>query len=130
MSDVGPWGSRAVFSQVCPRSFADSTGDGVGDLDGVAAKLDHLDLLGIDAIWLNPVTVSPMADHGYDVADARDVDPLFGGLALLDRMAAAAHRRNIKVTMALVANHTSSQHPWFQAALQAGPGSAQRERYI
>src|ERR1700747_3894951 len=99
MSDVGPWGSRAVFSQVCPRSFADSTGDGVGDLDGVAAKLDHLELLGVDAIWLNPVTVSPMADHGYDVADPRDVDPLFGGLDALDRLIAGAHDRGIRLTM-------------------------------
>src|SRR5246127_2272156 len=130
MNNNSPWWSRAVFYQVYPRSFADSNGDGVGDLDGVTAELDYLDLLGIDAIWLKPVTVSPMADHGYDVADARDVDPLFGGLDALDRMVAAAHRRNIKVTMDLVPNHTSSQHPWFQAALQAGPGSAQRERYI
>ena len=124
------WWSRAVFYQVYPRSFADSDGDGVGDLDGVAAKLDYLELLGVDAIWLNPVTVSPMADHGYDVADPRDVDELFGGLDALDRMIAAAHQRGIKVTMDLVPNHTSSQHPWFQAALAAGPGTAQRERYI
>jgi alpha-glucosidase len=130
MSNNSPWWSRAVFYQVYPRSFADSNGDGVGDLDGVTAELDYLDLLGVDAIWLNPVTVSPMADHGYDVADARDVDPLFGGLEALDRMVAAAHERGIKVTMDLVPNHTSSQHPWFQAALAARPGSAQRERYI
>jgi len=125
-----PWWSRAVFYQVYPRSFADSDGDGVGDLDGIAARLSYLELLGVDAIWLNPVTVSPMADHGYDVADPRDVDELFGGLEALDRMIAAAHQRNIKVTMDLVPNHTSSRHPWFQAALQAGPASTQRERYI
>jgi alpha-glucosidase len=130
MNNNNPWWSRAVFYQVYPRSFADSDGDGVGDLDGVTAKLDYLDLLGVDAIWLNPVTVSPMADHGYDVADPRDVDPLFGGLDALDRMVAAAHERGIKVTMDLVPNHTSSQHAWFQAALAAGPGSAQRGRYI
>src|ERR1700737_3538616 len=129
MSDIGPWWSRAVFYQVYPRSFADSNGDGVGDLDGVAARLDYLELFGVDAIWLNPVTVSPMADHGYDVADPRDVDELFGGLDALDRMIAAAHQRGIKVTMDLVPNHTSSQHPWFRAAVAAGPG-AQRERYI
>ncbi|HEX2286750.1 MAG TPA: alpha-amylase family glycosyl hydrolase, partial [Mycobacterium sp.] len=105
-------------------------GDGVGDLDGVTAKLDYLEWLGVNAIWLNPVTVSPMADHGYDVADPRDVDPLFGGIDALDRLIAAAHRRGIKITMDLVPNHTSSQHPWFQAALAAGPGSDQRERYI
>ena len=130
MTDITPWWLRAVFYQVYPRSFADSNGDGVGDLDGVAAKLDYLTLLGVDAIWLNPVTVSPMVDHGYDVADPRDVDPLFGGLDALDALIVAAHQRDIKVTMDLVPNHTSSQHPWFQAALAAGPGSAQRERYI
>ena len=119
-----------MFYQVYPRSFADSDRDGVGDLDGVAAKLDYLTLLGTDAIWLNPVTVSPMVDHGYDVADPRDIDPLFGDLDALDRLVDAAHHRGIKVTMDLVPNHTSSLHPWFQAALAAGPRSAQRDRYI
>lgn len=125
-----PWWSDALFYQVYPRSFRDSDGDGVGDLDGVTAGLDYLTTLGIDAIWLNPVMVSPMADNGYDVADPRDVDPLFGGMAALDRLIAAAHDRGIKVTMDLVPNHTSSAHPWFQAALVAPPGSAERERYI
>ncbi len=125
-----PWWSRAVFYQVYPRSFRDSNGDGVGDLDGVIGRLDYLELLGIDAIWLNPVTVSPMADHGYDVSDPRDVDPLFGGIDALDRLVDAAHNRGIKVTMDLVPNHTSSAHPWFQAALAASPGSVQRDRYI
>lgn len=124
------WWSHAVFYQVYPRSFADSNGDGVGDLDGVVARLEYLTLLGVDAIWLNPVTVSPMADHGYDVADPRDVDPLFGGMAALERLIAGAHRHQIKITMDLVPNHTSSQHPWFQAALAAKPGSAARNRYI
>jgi alpha-glucosidase len=124
------WWSHAVFYQVYPRSFRDGNGDGVGDLDGVVGHLDHLSKLGVDAIWLNPVTVSPMADHGYDVADPRDVDPLFGGIGALDRLVEAAHAVGIKVTMDLVPNHTSSQHPWFLAALAAGPGSEQRERYI
>jgi len=124
------WWSRAVFYQVYPRSFRDSNGDGVGDLDGVTAGLDYLSTLGVDALWLNPVMVSPMADHGYDVADPRDVDPLFGGIGALDRLIEAAHARGIRITMDLVPNHTSSRHPWFQAALAAGPGSAQRERYI
>jgi alpha-glucosidase len=123
-------GPGAVFYQVYPRSFADSDGDGVGDLDGVTARLDYLGLLGIDTIWLNPVTVSPMADHGYDVSDPRDVDPLFGGLGALDRLIAAAHQRGIKVTMDVVPNHTSSAHPWFAEALTAGAGSPARQRYI
>jgi len=125
-----PWWSNAVFYQVYPRSFADSDGDGVGDLGGVLAHLDHLSMLGVDAIWLNPVMVSPMADHGYDVADPRDIDPLFGGLAALDRLIVQAHTRDIRVTMDLVPNHTSSQHVWFQAALTATPGSPERDRYI
>lgn len=125
-----PWWCDAVFYQAYPRSFADSDGDGVGDLDGVLSRLDYLALLGVDAIWLNPVTVSPMADHGYDVADPRDVDPLFGGLAALERLIAAAHQRGIKITMDLVPNHTSSAHPWFQAAVAAGPGSRARDRYL
>jgi alpha-glucosidase len=126
----GAWWSSAVFYQVYPRSFADSNGDGVGDLDGLVAHLDHLERLGVDAIWLNPVTVSPMADHGYDVADPRDVDPLFGGMAAIERLIAAAHERGIKITMDVVPNHTSSAHAWFQAALAAGPGADARERYF
>ncbi len=131
MTDLdAPWWSDAVFYQVYPRSFRDTTGNGVGDLDGVTNGLDYLARLGINAIWLNPVMVSPMADHGYDVADPRDVDPLFGGIDALTRLIEAAHARDIKITMDLVPNHTSSQHLWFQEALATGPGSAQRERYI
>ena len=126
----GPWWANAVFYQVYPRSFCDSNGDGVGDLDGVTFRLDYLKSLGVEAIWLNPVMVSPMHDHGYDVADPRDIDPLFGDLAALDRLVTAAHARDIKVTMDLVPNHTSSAHPWFQAALAAPPGSPERGRYI
>ncbi|MUL68345.1 alpha-amylase [Mycobacterium sp. CBMA 234] len=127
---AAPWWSRAVFYQLYPRSFADSDGDGVGDLDGVTARLDYLRDLGVDALWLNPVMVSPMVDHGYDVADPRDVDPLFGGMAALDRLIAAARAAGIRVTMDLVPNHTSSAHPWFQAALAAGPDSPERSRYL
>ena len=128
--DSKPWWSSAVFYQVYPRSFADSNGDGVGDLDGLTARLGHLEQLGVDAIWLNPVTVSPMADHGYDVADPRDIDPLFGGMAAIERLIAAAHQRGMKITMDVVPNHTSSAHLWFQAALAAGPGTDARERYL
>lgn len=125
-----PWWADSVFYQVYPRSFADSNGDGVGDLDGVTAHLDYLREIGVDAIWLNPVTVSPMADHGYDVANPRDIDPLFGDLAALDRLVAAAHQRGLKLTMDLVPNHTSSAHPWFVEALAAKPGSLARDRYF
>lgn len=124
---MATWWDRAVFYQVYPRSFRDSNGDGVGDLDGVTAGLDYLISLGVDALWLNPVMVSPMADHGYDVADPRDVDPLFGGLDALDRLLDAPHARGIRITMDLVPNHTSSAHPWFVEAL-ANP--ARRDRYI
>lgn len=127
---MGRWWRDAVFYQVYPRSFADGDADGVGDLGGAVGRLDYLRELGVDAIWLNPVMVSPMADHGYDVADPRDVDPLFGGLAALDELIGQAHARGIRVTMDLVPNHTSSQHPWFRAALAAGPGGADRGRYI
>jgi len=125
-----PWWTDALFYQVYPRSFADSNGDGVGDIDGVAAQLDYLDGLGVNSIWFSPIMVSPMADHGYDVSDPRDIDPLFGSLAAMERLIAAAHQREIKITMDLVPNHTSSQHPWFQEALAAEPGSAARDRYI
>lgn len=128
--DRTPWWQDCVFYQVYPRSFADSSGDGVGDLDGVTAHLDYLRELGVDALWLNPVMVSPMADHGYDVADPRNIDPLFGDLAALDRLVAACHQRGLRLTMDLVPNHTSSAHPWFVEALSAASSSPARERYI
>ena len=125
-----PWWADAVFYQVYPRSFADSNGDGVGDIDGVAEQLDYLVRLGVNSIWFSPIMVSPMADHGYDVSDPRDIDPLFGSLAALEGLIASAHERGIKITMDLVPNHTSSEHPWFQEALAAAPGSPARDRYI
>ncbi|MBY6349624.1 glycoside hydrolase family 13 protein [Rhodococcoides corynebacterioides] len=125
-----PWWSDAVFYQIYPRSFADANGDGVGDLAGVREKLGYLELLGIDALWLSPVMRSPMVDHGYDVSDPRDIDPLFGTLDDMDGLITDAHARGIKVTMDLVPNHTSDEHPWFRAALEAGPGSPERDRYV
>jgi alpha-glucosidase len=111
----GPWWRSAVVYQVYPRSFLDRTGDGVGDLAGITAQLDHLAWLGVDAVWLSPVNRSPMADFGYDVSDYTDVDPLFGSLADLDALVAAAHQRGLKVLLDWVPNHTSDQHPWFAA---------------
>ncbi len=128
--DAGvPWWRSAVFYQVYPRSFADSGGDGVGDLGGLRDKLGYLELLGVNALWICPVMRSPMADGGYDVSDPRDIDPLFGGIGALEEIIAEAHDRDMRVTMDLVPNHTSDQHPWFRAALAAGPGSPERARY-
>ena len=124
------WWKSAVVYQIYPRSFSDLSGDGVGDLAGIIDKLGYLELLGVDAIWMSPIMRSPMADHGYDVSDPRDIDPLFGGIEALDALIEEAHARDIKVTMDLVPNHTSDQHPWFVEALAAEPGSRERERYI
>ncbi len=108
-----PWWTSAVVYQVYPRSFADSDGDGVGDINGIRGKLDHLADLGVDVVWLSPVYRSPQDDNGYDISDYRDVDPVFGTLADLDALIAEAHDRGIKVVMDLVVNHTSDEHPWF-----------------
>lgn len=108
-----PWWKNAVIYQVYPRSFADANGDGIGDLPGLTARLDYLQRLGIDAIWLSPVFRSPMCDAGYDICDYTDVDPLFGSLADLDELIAQAHERGLKVLLDFVPNHTSDQHPWF-----------------
>ncbi|RYU10758.1 DUF3459 domain-containing protein [Nocardioides iriomotensis] len=124
------WWHDAVVYQVYPRSFADGNGDGMGDLPGVTAKLPYLRDLGVDALWLSPYYVSPMADAGYDVADYRDIDPLFGSLADAEAMIAEAHRLGLKVIADLVPNHTSDEHAWFQAALAAGPGSPERDRFL
>jgi alpha-glucosidase len=124
------WWKAAVFYQIYPRSFADSNGDGVGDLNGIRSRLGYLAELGVDALWLSPFYKSPMADHGYDVSDPTDVDPVFGTLADFDAMVAEAHDRGILVTVDIVPNHFSDQHVWFQQALAAGPASAERARFI
>lgn len=124
------WWRTAVIYQIYPRSFADANGDGIGDLPGITARMDSLQQLGVDAIWLSPFMTSPQKDAGYDVADYRDVDPLFGTLADYDAMLAAAHERGIRVIVDLVPNHSSDQHVWFQQALAAAPGSPERARYM
>ncbi len=129
MSPRPSWSRHAVIYQIYVRSFADSDGDGVGDLRGITSRLDHIADLGVDAIWLTPFYRSPMADGGYDVADYRDVDPLFGNLADFDALLGAAHDRGLRVIIDVVPNHVSSEHPWFRAAVAAGPGSPERERF-
>ncbi|WP_433675632.1 glycoside hydrolase family 13 protein [Microbacterium gorillae] len=134
MSDTtpptAPWWRQAAVYQIYPRSFADATGDGIGDIPGIVSRADYLKSLGIDAVWLSPFYPSELADGGYDVADYRNVDPRLGTLDDFDEMVAALHGRDIKVVVDIVPNHTSDQHEWFQEALAAGRGSAARERYI
>ncbi|MCC6436233.1 MAG: alpha-glucosidase [Acidimicrobiales bacterium] len=107
------WFHRAVAYQIYPRSFADSDGDGIGDLRGITSRLDHLARLGVDVVWLSPIYRSPQDDNGYDIADYQDIDPVFGTLADFDELLAGLHRHDIKLVMDLVVNHTSDEHPWF-----------------
>jgi len=124
-----PWWKSAVFYQIYPRSFADSDGDGVGDLEGIRRHLDHLQWLGVDAVWICPFYRSPMADFGYDVSDYCDVDPLFGTLADFDRLLAEAHDRGLRVIVDWVPNHTSDQHPWFVES-RSSRDTPRRDWYI
>ncbi len=128
-SEPDRWWQGGVFYQIYPRSFADSDGDGVGDLPGIIGRLDHLARLGVAGIWLSPVTCSPNRDWGYDVSDYRDVDPDYGTLADLDTLVAEAGGRGIRVLMDLVPNHTSDQHAWFVDAL-SGRDAAHRDYYV
>ncbi len=128
------WWRRAVFYQIYPRSFADSNGDGIGDLDGITAHLDYLNdgtdrSLGIDAIWLSPINPSPLKDWGYDVSDYRGVHPDLGDLAAFDRLIKQAHRRGIRIILDLVPNHTSDQHQWFRES-RSSRSNPKRDWYI
>ncbi|HEX5307096.1 MAG TPA: alpha-amylase family glycosyl hydrolase, partial [Dyella sp.] len=114
-----PWWRGAVIYQIYPRSFLDTNGDGVGDLPGIIERLDYVAGLGVEAIWISPFFKSPMADFGYDIADYRDVDPLFGTLDDFDRLLAKAHGLGIKVMIDQVLSHTSIEHAWFQESRQS-----------
>lgn len=130
MTDTsGPWWKTSVIYQIYPRSFASSRDDGVGDLGGIRAHLDHLVWLGVDAIWLSPVFPSPMADFGYDVSDYCDIDPTFGSLEDFDSLVAEAHARGIRVVLDFVPNHSSDQHPWFRAS-RSGRDDPKRDWYV
>ena len=129
MAERHEWWQKGIVYQVYPRSFADSNGDGVGDLRGVQARLDYLQWLGVDAIWLSPIYPSPMKDFGYDISDYCDVHPLFGTLADFDALLADSHRRGLKVILDFVPNHTSDQHPWFRES-RSSRTNAKRDWYM
>ncbi len=124
------WWRHAVMYQIYPRSFADASGDGEGDIAGMRARLPYLADLGVDGVWVSPWYPSPMADGGYDVSDFTDIHPMFGTIADADAFVADAHEAGLRVIVDIVPNHTSIEHPWFQAALAAGPGSPERDRYL
>ncbi|MFL6097634.1 MAG: alpha-amylase family glycosyl hydrolase [Blastococcus sp.] len=126
----GPWWRTAVVYEIYLRSFADSDGDGLGDIDGVRSRLPYLRDLGVDALWITPWYPSPMADGGYDVTDHRGIDPRFGTLAAADELIAEAHAAGLRLLVDLVANHTSCAHPWFTAALAGGRDAPERRRYF
>ena len=124
------WYKDAVIYQAHVRAFFDSTNDGVGDFTGLSQKLEYLQGLGINALWLLPFYPSPLRDDGYDIADYENIHPSYGTLDDFDRLVAEAHRRGIRVITELVINHTSDQHPWFQAARRAPAGSPERDFYV
>src|SRR6185369_4869433 len=123
------WWQTGIIYQIYPRSFQDSNGDGVGDLPGIIERLPYLSNLGVDAIWLSPIFVSPMADFGYDISDYRAIDPLFGSMDDFDRLLTQAHARGLKVLLDFVPNHTSDQHAWFRES-RASRNNAKRDWYI
>ena len=124
-----PWWRGAALYQVYPRSFADGNGDGTGDIAGLRSRLPYLVELGVDALWISPWYVSPLADGGYDIADYRDIDPAFGSIDEAEQLIAEAHRAGLRLIVDLVPNHCSDQHPWFLAALASAPGSPERDLF-
>ncbi|MGC2327101.1 MAG: alpha-amylase family glycosyl hydrolase, partial [Candidatus Sulfotelmatobacter sp.] len=128
-SEVNPWWQHAVFYEIYPRSFADSNGDGIGDLNGIASKLDYLKDLGVDAIWISPCYPSPQFDFGYDVSDYENIDPMYGTLKDFQHLAKEAKKRDIRIIMDFVLNHSSSQHKWFLDSASSRT-SAHRDWYI
>jgi len=124
-----PWWKHAVFYEIYPRSFADSNGDGIGDINGITSKLDYLHNLGVDAIWITPCYPSPQVDFGYDISDYCNIAPEYGTLADFDRLIAEAKKRNIRIVMDFVLNHTSDEHPWFQAS-KSSRNNPKRDWYI
>ena len=123
------WWKQGIIYQVYPRSFQDSNGDGIGDLNGIRRRLDYLHWLGIDAIWISPVYPSPMADSGYDISDYCSIDPTFGTLTEFDGLVLEAHQRNVKIILDYVPNHTSDAHPWLQES-RTSRTSYKRDWYI
>ena len=113
------WWKSAVFYQIYPKSFQDTNGDGIGDLRGVISRLDYLEYLGIDGIWMSPVCASPQVDNGYDISDYRAIDPMFGTMEDMEELIAEAKKRGISIILDLVLNHCSNQHFWFQEALKS-----------
>src|SRR3954447_2468413 len=129
MSESYLWWQKGVIYQIYPRSFMDSNGDGVGDLPGILSRMDYLEWLGIDAVWLSPIYPSPMADFGYDVADYTGIEPVFGTMDDFDRLLADIHRRGMKLILDLVPNHTSDRHPWFLES-RSSRDNPKRDWYI
>ncbi|HEY0796802.1 MAG TPA: alpha-amylase family glycosyl hydrolase [Acidisarcina sp.] len=129
MAAADPWWEHAVIYEIYPRSFQDSNGDGVGDLKGITSRLDYLKVLGVDAIWLTPIYPSPQVDFGYDISDYEAIDPQYGTMVDFDQLVAEAKKRNIRVIMDLVLNHTSDKHPWFLAS-ESSKKSPKRDWYV
>src|SRR5678809_1534248 len=130
MADDPLWYKDAIIYELHVRAFHDTVGDGVGDFRGLTEKLDYLQDLGITAIWLLPFYPSPLKDDGYDIADYANINPEYGTLESFQEFLAAAHQRGLRVITEFVVNHTSDQHPWFQAARSAPPGSVERDFYV